>query len=196
MSLQNESKLNQLLQDQPSGAIYLTKWLKEQGFSNQLLVRYKKSNWIESIGTGAFIRKGADVSWLKAVNALQRQAGLCVLYTLAVSGEPLRFLAISEKIKGISDKVLTQTLRSLEQDGLIIRHSSYSQVPPRVAYELTPLGRELVLATCPLWKWMSTCIAQFENARQTFATTKERASGQRVPSSTPTAMQLEMSFFD
>ena len=76
MSLQNESKLNQLLQEQPNGAIYLTKWLKENGFSNQLLVRYKKSNWIESIGTGAFIRKGADVSWLKAVYALQRQAGL------------------------------------------------------------------------------------------------------------------------
>jgi len=97
---------------------------------------------------------------------------LCVLYTLAISGEPLRFLAITEKIGGISDKVLTQTLRALEQDGLIIRHAFYSQVPPRVDYELTQLGRDLVLATCPLWKWMSTCIAQFENARQTFAVTK------------------------
>lgn len=114
---------------------------------------------------------GAQIALLHGV--LGRIAGrwsLCVLYTLAIAGGPLRFRAISERIGGISEKMLARTLKGLEKDGLIIRRPfEPKKVPPRVEYELTPLGREVVQATCPLWKWMFTSVGRFEDARQKIA---------------------------
>ncbi len=76
MALQNESKINQLMREWPSSAIYLSKWMKENGFSDQLISWYKKSGWIEPIGAGAFVRKGSEFNWFSAVYALQQQAGI------------------------------------------------------------------------------------------------------------------------
>ncbi|MCG7311384.1 helix-turn-helix domain-containing protein [Brachybacterium sp. ACRRE] len=56
---------------------------------------------------------------------------------------PLRFSQISRLIDGISQKMLTQTLRSLEADGLVVR-TVYPEVPPHVEYELSALGRTLL----------------------------------------------------
>src|SRR5919106_1067573 len=53
-----------------------------------------------------------------------------------------RFRDLRAAVEGISGKVLTDTLRDLERDGLVARHV-YAEVPPRVEYELTPLGRTL-----------------------------------------------------
>ncbi len=55
---------------------------------------------------------------------------------------PQRFAALHRKIGGISQKMLTQTLRDLERDGLVQR-TVYAEVPPRVEYVLTPLGQTL-----------------------------------------------------
>ncbi|HEY1315375.1 MAG TPA: helix-turn-helix domain-containing protein, partial [Steroidobacteraceae bacterium] len=60
---------------------------------------------------------------------------LAVMRALAEAGGPLRFSRVLERVSGISQKVLTQTLRTLERDGLISR-TLYPQVPPRVEYEL------------------------------------------------------------
>ena len=65
---------------------------------------------------------------------------LSVLRILAEVNGPLRFSRVLERVEGISQKVLTHTLRALERDGLLTR-TLYPQVPPRVEYELTPLGR-------------------------------------------------------
>ena len=75
-----------------------------------------------------------------------------VMYVLAEAGGPLRFTRVLERVDGISQKVLTQTLRNLERDGLVTR-TLYPQVPPRVEYELTPLGRTLLdlIAACRRW---------------------------------------------
>ena len=78
MSLEKKQKINSLLKSQPSGIVYLTSWLTQNGFSNQLLDKYKKSNWLTSIGTGAMIRSGDNVGYEGAIYALQEQAGLFV----------------------------------------------------------------------------------------------------------------------
>lgn len=78
MSTQNESKINQLLQSQPSGVVLLSSWLAEQGYSLDLQKRYRKSNWLESIGSGAMKRKGDKVDFTGALYALQFQKGLSI----------------------------------------------------------------------------------------------------------------------
>src|ERR1700724_3981497 len=75
---------------------------------------------------------------------------LSVIRVLADANGPLRFSRVLDRIEGISQKTLTQTLRTLERDGLITR-TLYPQVPPRVEYELTALGRELLVPVASLW---------------------------------------------
>jgi DNA-binding HxlR family transcriptional regulator len=95
---------------------------------------------------------------------------LSVLHVLAEAGCPLRFSRVSERVEGISQKVLTQTLRMLESDGFITR-KLYPQVPPRVEYEITPLGGELLLQIASLWRWIVSHLPAFEAAR---ASAKEK----------------------
>ena len=78
MSLENEVKINKLLKSWPVGTVYLSSWLADNGISSQLLNRYKKSAWLESIGTGALKRSGDDVDYHGGVYALQNQAGLSI----------------------------------------------------------------------------------------------------------------------
>jgi len=78
MSIQNEQKINLLLKSQPQGVVFQTSYLVKQGFSNQLLDRYKKSNWLKSIGAGAMIRSGDQVGYEGAAYALQQQSNLSI----------------------------------------------------------------------------------------------------------------------
>ena len=64
------------------------------------------------------------------------------LIVLALGDETLRFGELRERIGGVAPKVLTQTLRALERDGIVTR-TVYAEVPPRVEYTLTRLGRSL-----------------------------------------------------
>lgn len=61
----------------------------------------------------------------------------------ALSSGAMRFTALRDEVGGVTPKVLTQSLRGLEQDGLLTR-TVYAQVPPRVDYELTDLGHSLL----------------------------------------------------
>ncbi|MGB0879466.1 MAG: type IV toxin-antitoxin system AbiEi family antitoxin [Polaribacter sp.] len=76
--MEKEQKINKLLKSQPSGVVYLTSWLTENGFSTQLLNRYKKSNWLYSIGTGAWMRDGEKPTYQGAIYALQRQSKVSI----------------------------------------------------------------------------------------------------------------------
>lgn len=66
-----------------------------------------------------------------------------VLVVVALADGRLRFSELRTRIEGITPKVMTQTLRALERDGLITREV-FAEVPPRVEYELTELGRDLL----------------------------------------------------
>jgi hypothetical protein len=78
MSTVEQLKINTLLQSMPSGAVMLSSWLKDQGYSFDLQKRYRKSGWLESVGTGAMIRAGDGVGYEGGLYALQAQAGSSV----------------------------------------------------------------------------------------------------------------------
>ena len=65
----------------------------------------------------------------------------------------LRFTRIGELVGGVSQKMLTKTLRQMEADGLLTR-TVFPVIPPRVEYELTDLGRSLSYAFCGVWVWV------------------------------------------
>ncbi|MFE9342421.1 winged helix-turn-helix transcriptional regulator [Streptomyces olivaceus] len=75
-----------------------------------------------------------------------------VVVLAGLSRGPVRHGELIELIGGISRKVLTQTLRRLEAHGLVRRHA-YAEVPPRVEYELTPLGASLTGPIHVLTEW-------------------------------------------
>ncbi|RDU98241.1 winged helix-turn-helix transcriptional regulator [Trinickia dinghuensis] len=76
---------------------------------------------------------------------------MCVLEVLAQNGV-LRFTRIGDLVGSISQRMLTKTLRQLEEDGFVIR-TVYPEVPPRVEYQLTELGHSLCAAFCGVWLW-------------------------------------------
>lgn len=81
--------------------------------------------------------------------------------------DTLRFGALRREIAGISQKMLTQALRGLERDGLISR-KVFAEVPPRVEYALTPLGRTLVTVLDEIRGWAETNIDSVLKAQQVF----------------------------
>ena len=89
---------------------------------------------------------------------------LSVIRVLADANGPLRFSRVLDRVEGISQKALTQTLRTLERDGLITR-TLYPQVPPRVEYELTTLGHELLAPVASLWRSIAGKLPDFAAAQ-------------------------------
>lgn len=78
-----------------------------------------------------------------------------------------RFAELQRQIDGISQKMLTQTLRALERDGLVQR-TVYAEVPPRVEYALTPLGRTLYEPIVALITWSEANIDAVKAARERY----------------------------
>lgn len=91
---------------------------------------------------------------------------LWALNELAGNG-PLRFSRLMERVEGVSQKSLTATLRHLERDGLIKR-TVVVQVPIRVDYEATDLGRAMVAEVHPLWMWAAVNLEAVAKARRMF----------------------------
>ncbi|EAQ81879.1 winged helix-turn-helix transcriptional regulator [Blastopirellula marina] len=82
-----------------------------------------------------------------------------------------RFNQLQRMVEGISQKVLTQSLRQLESDGLIQR-TAYAETPPRVEYKLTPLGESLGEAFCGVWIWAERHWEEIEASLAAFAAKK------------------------
>ncbi len=91
---------------------------------------------------------------------------MMILDTLAEKGT-MRFTRLSEALDGISQKMLTQTLRAMERDGLV-RRTVYPIVPPKVEYELTGLGFTLSAAFCGVWIWAAENLESVDRARSAF----------------------------
>lgn len=91
---------------------------------------------------------------------------MLILEVLAEQGK-LRFTQLAKQVPGISQKMLTQTLREMEREGLVIR-TVYPVVPPKVEYQLTELGLSLGAAFCGVWMWAEENLATIRRARATF----------------------------
>jgi len=90
-----------------------------------------------------------------------------VVTVAALKGGPMRFNAIRRTIDGISQRMLTLTLRSLERDGLVKRRV-FPTVPPQVEYELTELGQTMLDPIVALASWAEDHYAAIDEARARF----------------------------
>lgn len=88
---------------------------------------------------------------------------MILLDVLAEHGA-MRFTQLARKVSGISQKMLTQTLREMEREGLVTR-TVYPVVPPKVEYRLTDLGLGLGAAFCGVWVWAEQNLHVIEQAR-------------------------------
>ncbi|WP_026399028.1 winged helix-turn-helix transcriptional regulator [Acetobacter nitrogenifigens] len=89
---------------------------------------------------------------------------MVMLQLAAVPGQRMRFSALKRKVAGISQRMLTVTLRMLERNGLVIRHY-FAEVPLRVEYELSPLGHSLVPMLENFSAWIAANWQDMEDAR-------------------------------
>ncbi|WP_028267896.1 winged helix-turn-helix transcriptional regulator [Arthrobacter sp. MA-N2] len=87
---------------------------------------------------------------------------------------PVRFSELRKMVHVVTPKVLTQTLRSLERDGLIKR-TVYAQVPPRVDYELTALGASLLGPLKQLRQWAEDHVPSILEARDVYDDARDEA---------------------
>lgn len=114
---------------------------------------------------------------------------MLILETLVEKGE-LRFTRIGALIPDISQKMLTQTLRAMERDGLLKR-TVHPVVPPKVEYILTELGMSLSAAFCGVWLWAEKHLTRVEEARLEFdenaATARRSQMADRNGSTNPDA---------
>ena len=81
-----------------------------------------------------------------------------------LSHGPRRFTELKRDVDGISQRMLTVTLRSLERDGILTR-TVHNVMPPHVSYELTTMGRTLRTAAAPLLEWSIAHLARIDAAR-------------------------------
>jgi DNA-binding HxlR family transcriptional regulator len=91
------------------------------------------------------------------------------IFTILSLGQKdrVRFNELKAMVSGISQRMLTVTLRSLEENGVVERHW-FPEIPPRVEYCLTPLGRSLLEKMVDLWEWASTHMDDVHQARKRF----------------------------
>ena len=113
--------------------------------------------------SGALSKKEALVREI-----LERVADKWTLLVLeALEDGEMRFSRLRERVGGVSQKMLTKTLRQLERDGLVTRRV-HPVVPPRVDYKLTPLGESLGKSVCGIWTWVEAHMKDVERLRRAY----------------------------
>lgn len=91
-----------------------------------------------------------------------------VIITLAKADQkPLRFSELIRQIQGISQRMLTTTLKYLERDGIVLR-TQFAEIPPRVEYSLTERGNELLPPLQSLVAWIESRWPDIQESRQSF----------------------------
>ena len=114
-------------------------------------------------------RAYAEASLCPVRNVLDQLAGKwSVLIITALADQPLRFGALKREIGDISQRMLTQTLRDLQADGLIER-TVFPTTPPSVEYKLSPLGKSFLVPLAALVDWSFTNHPAIREARAEFA---------------------------
>lgn len=116
-----------------------------------------------------------------------------VLVVELLSDGPMRFNEMRRTINGISQRMLTLTLRGLERDGLVTR-TVFPTIPPRVDYELTKLGRTLREPLGAIADWVRTHRPAMEQARKIFdASSTSSPSSRRLPRRRPALLPPRIS---
>jgi len=128
-------------------------------------------------------------------HVLDRLADKWVALVLSALGEqsaPMRYSELARKVAGVSQKMLTQTLRNLERDGLISRTVTPT-VPVTVDYELTALGRSLLGVVRQLKQWAESNVAQILRSREDFDATQLDLTARtaRMPSGKARTVHLQ-----
>lgn len=90
-----------------------------------------------------------------------------VLALAALAEGPYRFSALRRRVDGVSERMLAQTLQTLERDGLVHREV-LTAIPPRVEYSLTDLGRDIAAHLLPLIEFVESRMPQVEAARRSY----------------------------
>jgi len=90
-----------------------------------------------------------------------------VLILLTLGDGEMRFNGLKRRIEGVSQKMLSQTLRSLERDGLVTRVAE-ATVPVTVTYGITPLGRGLIAALRSMIDWAESCMIEVTAAQRAY----------------------------
>jgi DNA-binding HxlR family transcriptional regulator len=98
-----------------------------------------------------------------------------VMVVGALHQGPMRYNQIRRAVEGISQRMLTLTLKGLEEDGLVNR-TMYATIPPRVDYELTVLGRKLIVPLQSLYDWAVEHRPAMLAAREKFAKKRRKAA--------------------
>jgi DNA-binding HxlR family transcriptional regulator len=117
------------------------------------------ADWLATYGRGCPSRTVIEV--------LANKWALYVLGALRRHDRPLRFSELRRMLDGVSQKMLTQTLRALERDGLVSR-TVYPTVPPRVEYALAPLGVEAGRLTSAMAEWSVEHVDEIAHSRREF----------------------------
>ncbi|MEU1680078.1 helix-turn-helix domain-containing protein [Micromonospora zamorensis] len=116
-------------------------------------------------GKSCLIRGDGGRAIRGILNRIGDKWSLLVVATL--DGERMRFSELQQRIPGVSQRMLTRTLRHLERDGLVSRHV-FAEVPPRVEYQLTDTGRTLIEPAVTLAEWAVEHNADIERNQHTY----------------------------
>ena len=116
--------------------------------------------------TGTYADPRVEALVTEVIGRVADKWTMIVLDVLAENGE-LRFTRVGELSGGISQKMLTQTLRQMERDGLVVR-TVHPVIPPKVEYRLTDLGGTLAEAFCGVWTWAEKNVERIEASRAAY----------------------------
>ncbi len=119
----------------------------------------------------------SDNPTLQVIDAVSGKWTALIVYL--ISEKPMRTSELQRMAQGITQKVLTQTLRSLERDGVVTR-KVYPVVPPQVEYSLTPLGMSLVKILANLCNWARDHYPEVKKARVKYDNRPEGNNGNSV----------------
>jgi len=129
------------------------------------------------------LREDDDVVRREVLAHAGNRWSLGILHALGVYGK-MRHSEIKRQMTGVTQRMLTKTLRSMERDGLLIRRE-FGEIPPRVEYELTPLGMGLLIRMYPIWTWVVENVEDFRKARRIFDGQDGKKPSWQIPASIP-----------
>jgi hypothetical protein len=154
MTTHNEAKLKNLLDGHVPGTVYLASWLEKSGISRDLQKHYRKSGWLESVGTGALKRPGEEATWQGGLYALQTQGNLPVhagaLTALALQGYA-HYVRLGEEAVFLFSPLNTSLPAWFRKRdwGRVIHPCKTSFLPPALALADSQVGAFSIKVSAP-----------------------------------------------